>query len=353
MTPEEVVAECREGKVRPFYLVLGEERLLADRAVAAVREAATRGGIAGFNEEKFTAGEAAVEDVLAAARMLPMMAPRRFVLVRSAERWEKDGDRAEEKAKAKGQKGVAKDPPLDALDAYAKDPCPSAAVVVVASKLNGARRIVKSAKGAGFLVECPPIKRRDELASFVRGAARERGHAIDERAAARVGELAGPDLGSIDDAVERLSLFVGAGAPIDVDAVDLVVARVRESSVWDLVDSLVARRLDASLIALRDVADGNDSALPALGAIASCVRQLLKMDAAMRAGASPPDAAAAAGIPPFKAQDRAQALRRLPPRVLASWPRLLAAADINCKGQSRRSGVAVLEETVIAMCVEG
>src|SRR5690606_19823888 len=140
-----------------------------------------------------------------------------------------------------------------------------------------------------------------------------RGHAIDDRAAARVGELAGPELGSIDDAVERLSLFVGAGTPIGVDAVDTVVARVRESSVWDLVDSLVARRLDASLVALRDVVDGSDSALPALGAIASCVRQLLKMDAAMRAGAAPPEAAAAAGIPPFKAQDRAQALRRLPP----------------------------------------
>lgn len=356
VTPDEVLAECRDGQVRPFYLVVGEERLFADRVVSALREAATRGGVAGFNEEKFTAGETDAASILAAAQMLPMMAPRRFVLVRGADAWEKDAARADKRAEDGAERaGAARrkepDPPLDLLDGYAKAPSPSTTMVVVASKLNGTRRIVKTAKAGGFLVECTPLKRREELASFVRGAARERGHAIDERAAARLAEIAGPALGPLDDAVERLSLYVGAGAPIGVEAVDAVVARIRESSVWDLVDALVARRLDASLLALRDVVDGNDSALPALGAIASCVRQLLKMDAAMRAGASPPEAAAAAGIPPFKAQDRAQALRRLSPRVLGSWPRLLAAADVACKS-SRRSGVAILEETILAMCVE-
>lgn len=356
MTPDEVLAECRDGKVRPVYLVVGEERLFADRVVAAVREAATRNGIAGFNEDKFTAGETDAESIVAAAQMLPMMAPRRFVLVRGADAWEKDAARADKRAEDGGErekpsKRREPDPPLDVIDAYAKSPSPSTTMVIVAAKLGGNRRVVKTAKAGGFLVECTPLKRREELASFVRAAARERGHTIDERAAARIAELAGPGLGSLDDAVERLSLYVGAGAPIGIDAVDVVVARVRESSVWDLVDSLVARRLDASLVALRDVVDGNDSALPALGAIASCVRQLLKMDAAMRAGASPPEAAAAAGIPPFKAQERAQALRRLPPRVLGSWPRLLAAADVACKS-SRRPGTAILEETILAMCVE-
>lgn len=362
MTPDEVAAECQVGNVRPVYLILGEERLLADRAVRAIRKAATEGGIAGFNEERFTAGESGFDDVLAAAKVLPMMSPRRYVLVRSAERWERDTERAEEKAAAapkpiesdtpgptrRGKKPV-KDTPLDALDAYAKAPSPSTVLVVVASKLNGARRIVKTARSGGFLVECAPIKRRDELAQWIRAAARQRGHGIDDRAASRVAELAGPDLGAVDDAVERLSLFVGPGAAIGSEAVDVVVARVRESSVWDLIDALVARKLDAALVALPDVMEGPGSGLPALGAIASNVRQLLKMDAAMRGGANPMEAAATAGVPPFKAQDRAALLRKLPTRVLASWPRLLARADVELKG-SKKDGQTILEETIIAMC---
>jgi DNA polymerase-3 subunit delta len=358
MTPDEVMAECAAGHVRPVYLVVGEERLLADRAIAAIRKAAMAGGIAGFNEERFTAGESSFDDVAAAAKMLPMMSPRRWVLVRSAERWEKDAERAEEKVAAPKKledapptrsKKAVKDTPLDALDAYAKDPSPTTTLVVVATKLNGARRIVKTAKSGGFLVECQPIKRRDELTQWVNGAARSRGHAIDGRAAARVAELAGPDLGSVDDAIERLSLYVGPGANITGEAVDAVVARVRESSVWDLIDALVARKLDAALVALPDVMEGPGSGLPALGAIASNVRQLLKMDAAMRAGQNPMEAAATAGVPPFKAQDRAALLRKMPARTLASWPRLLARADIDLKG-SKKDGQSILEETIIAMC---
>src|SRR6185503_13176261 len=89
VTPEQAIAEAKADKLRPLYLVLGEERLLVDRVVVALREATARGGIAGFNEDKFIAGEAQAGAVIGAAKMLPMMAKRRFVLVRALERWEK------------------------------------------------------------------------------------------------------------------------------------------------------------------------------------------------------------------------------------------------------------------------
>ncbi len=105
MTPEEAIAEAAAGKLRPVYLVLGEERLLVDRVVHALREAAGKGGVAGFNEDKFTAGEAPIGAILGATRMIPMMAPRRFVLVRGLNRWEKkDEDEAPARPSASGKK---------------------------------------------------------------------------------------------------------------------------------------------------------------------------------------------------------------------------------------------------------
>src|SRR5580704_12574127 len=95
MNPAEVIAQAKKGKLLPLYLVVGEERFLRDQVVAEIRAAALGSGVPAFNEDKFQAGEVDVEKVIGAARTVPMMAPRRFVLVRGLERWDsaRDGGR--------------------------------------------------------------------------------------------------------------------------------------------------------------------------------------------------------------------------------------------------------------------
>ena len=88
MTPDQALLQARKGELLPVYLVVGEEQLLRDKVVAAVRAAALGNGVPAFNEDKFTAGEVSVDKVIAAAQTVPMMAPRRFVLVRGVERWD-------------------------------------------------------------------------------------------------------------------------------------------------------------------------------------------------------------------------------------------------------------------------
>ncbi len=179
MTPDEAIAEATAGKLRPVYLVLGEERLLVDRVVHALREAAGKGGVPGFNEDKFTAGEAQIGAILGATRMVPMMAPRRFVLVRGLDRWEKkDDDDAPARPAPAGKKGRPEASPLDELADYTKDPPTTTVLVLVSPKLHGQRRLVTTAKKSGFLVSCEPLA-RDALPGWIEKAARGKGHAID------------------------------------------------------------------------------------------------------------------------------------------------------------------------------
>jgi DNA polymerase III subunit delta len=49
VTPDEAIAQAKSGALLPVYLVCGEERVLRDRVVAALREAALAGGLAEFN----------------------------------------------------------------------------------------------------------------------------------------------------------------------------------------------------------------------------------------------------------------------------------------------------------------
>jgi DNA polymerase-3 subunit delta len=345
VTPEEAISEAEAGKLRPVYLVLGEERLLVDRVVGAIREASQKNGIAGFNEDKFTAGEAQIGAILGAARMLPMMAPKRFVLVRGLDRWEKkDDDEAPEPAK----KGKPAASPLDELADYTKDPPPSTVMVLVSPKLHGQRRLVTTAKKAGFIVSCEPLS-REALPGWITKTAREKGHAISPEVADLLAEIAGPELGYVADAIERLSLYAGPQKPITEDAVAAVVTRVRQSSVWELIDAVGKRNTAGALAVLADVFDPRDGGLRLLGAVAWSVRQLVKFESALKSGADPREAAQRAGMPPFKANDAARTVRAVPPGTLPGWMRLLAETDLALKS-SRRQAQAILETMLIEMC---
>jgi DNA polymerase III subunit delta len=340
MTPELALREAQTGQLRPVYLVLGEERFHADDVVAALCAASLAGGISGFNEDKFVAGEASIDGILGAATTAPMMAQRRLVLVRAVERWEPK--------KEAGKKASGDASPLDRLAEYAAAPVPSTVLVLVATKLNGQRRLVTAAKKGDYLVQCDPIDRR-ELPHWVASAARKRGHPISAEVADMVAEMCGPELASVDDALERLSLFVGAGQPIGEHDVATLITRIRPNTVWQLIDHIGARQAGRALGTLTEVLEPRDSGLKLLGAVTWSVRQLLKLDAGLRAGLDPATAAQQAGIAPFKVRHSQQTLKRISPSTLGRWVRILAETDLALKS-SRRSPQAVLEAMILDLC---
>lgn len=337
VTPDAAIAEAESGELRPIYLVLGEEQHLQGRVVSALR--AATGGAANAAEDVLTAGEASVDAVLAAARTRAMFAPRRTVLVRAVERWEAKDDKAKS----------AKKSALDRLAEYAADPVPSTTLILVATKINKRRKLVTAATKQGWLVSCEAPSRR-ELPAWIARTVAERGCTIHPGTADLVAELAGPELSSVADTVERLCLFVGDGGEIGEDAVAECVVRVRPTTVWELVDAVAERDAGKALAALQRVYDPHDRGLRLVGVLAWSARQLIQFEAATREGASPRDAAARAGVPPFKARDLAGRVKRIPRRDLEKWLETLAAVDRALKGGSKRAPRAVLETAIVQMC---
>src|SRR5580698_7779554 len=124
MTPAEAIAQAKRGALAPVYLLAGEERFLRDQVVVEIRAAALGGGIAAFNEDKFQAGEVDVDKVIGAARTVPMMAPKRFVLVRGVERWDSARDAGSDEelegaAQSSREEKSGSASPIDKLAAYA------------------------------------------------------------------------------------------------------------------------------------------------------------------------------------------------------------------------------------------
>ncbi len=343
-SPQTIEKQAKGGKLLPVYLFVGDERLLRDRAIDAIRAAALGTGIAAFNEDKFTAGETTAARVISAARTVPMMAPKRFVQVRSLERWDKQ--KADDDA-PEGDDGGST--PLDELHDYAKVAVDSTCVVLVATKLDGRRRLMTLARKNGFLVECNPLE-PEELVEWVTEACAERGHDIDRETAALVAEMVGPELSPVLDAVERLSLYVGDKKTIDDEAVRQCVVRVRAADTWSVVGAIQRRDLATALATLKEAYDPRDRGLPMLGAIAWSIRQLAKYKTALDDGAGSGEAARrAAAFSPSRARELDQRARALKPRDLERWLTVLAETDLALKG-SKRAPDAVLEDMVTRLC---
>ncbi len=325
-----VIDEARAGRFAPVYVLTGTERFLIERAVSLLKRASLGDGPPGFNDDLFHgASGLSGQKVVGAARTLPMMAQARFVLVRDVDKMSPSEQ--------------------EPLAAYLADPSESTCLVLLATKLHGASRLAKAAKKAKALVDAKPLK-GGGVRRFAVEEAKRRGHALAGRAADALVEAVGEDLAAVDDALERLSLYVGDGARIDTDAVEACVSRIAADSIWALVDAVSVRDTRTALAATGSLLANREPPLRILGMVARQLRIVARMRDALRSGLRGKDAALEAGAPPFKARELTESAKRFGARDLAGAFSVLAEADLALKG-SKRPPDRVLEEAVLALCV--
>ena len=331
MEIEEVIERARKGEHEKVHVLSGAERFLVERATRLLRDACLGDGPAGFNDDVFHGRGLRAQTVLGAAKTLPMMATSRFVLVRDADQM----DGAE----------------LDALVPYLDAPSPSTCLVLVADKLDKRTRLVKAATKHGFFTEAKELKGA-QVRSFLIGEAKARGHGLTSEAAEAAADALGTDLAAIDDALERLSLFVGAGNAIDLAAVEACVTRVRTETIWALVDAVSLRDAKKAMGAAGSLLADREPPLRIMAMVSRQLRMVARMREALASGLRGPEAAKRAGAPPFKARDLTEAARRFTLSDLRLAFDILAETDLALKG-SKRAGPVVLEEAVMRLCTRG
>ncbi len=325
---DEVTTGAAEGSLEPVYLLVGVERLLIERAVDAVRKAVDQSGTPGFNVDLFDGKGLEAASVISAAGTLPMMADRRFVLVRRV-----DAMTPTEQSN---------------LAEYLTDPNDSTSLVLTADKLDGRGKLAKVAKKQGCLIDAKPMRGR-ELRAFIRAEATARGHNIAPRAIETLLDAVGDDLAAIDDAVERLSLFVGVGQRIDAEAVMKCVTRIRVESIWSLVDAIGLRDRRKGIAAAQSLLADREPPLRLLAMVARQLRIVARMREALSEGLRPQEAAKRAGAPPFKASDLTTSARQFTADTLGEAFTLIARTDMALKS-SKRPPDAVLQDAVLELC---
>ena len=293
-TPAEIRKQIKAGKTGPLYVLEGDD-LQSRHDLALEFAGLVEEGLQAFNVESFYANEAtnaAARDqligaLLSTARTLPMMAPKRVVIVHEAERLlaprrgrDEDDAPADEPAK-KGKRGVT---PAEELEAYVENPEPMTTLLFVSGPLDANRRIVKLLRKHADVVDCGTLHDPREAGIWITKRLEKDELTIEPRAISQLLAATGLTLGRIRPEIEKLILYAAGESTVTVAHVrDVVLPQEESEGTFALMEAVQNSNASRALREISALIEAGVQPFVILGQLrAATIR--LRSDARVRNG---------------------------------------------------------------------
>jgi DNA polymerase III subunit delta len=300
----------------PVAVVVGDEDLLVERAVAQLVGAAVAGGGAGVRQ--VAAGGLNPGD-LASLTSPSLFDAAPVVVITGAQ--DAGSQVAEELA------AIAADPPADVR-----------IVVTHAGGAKGKPLLASLTRGGAQVVDCPKVTRVGDRMTFVREEFRSAHRRIDDSGVRALIDAVGSDLREIASACAQLA--ADTNGTVDQAVVARYYRGRAEASGFAVADRAMEGRLAEALELLRWALAIGVSPVLITSALAQGVRLAGRVGAAPR---GQPAAALAAelGAPPWRIDKVRQQLRGWTPAGIGQALAAVAEADAQVKGEGANPGYAL------------
>ena len=260
--------QIQAGTPESIYLILGEDEVeksaLASEFADLVEE-----GLRAFNVERIHAGDLTTGDrladgvagLVAAVRTLPMMVPRRVVIVLQAET-----------LLAPKRESDAATRALEQLEELIKRPEPHSTLVLVATTVDKRGRMFKQLQKQAAIVECGALEDLADAERWVRTRVAAAEAAIDPAAARLMAQRAGLDVKRLRADLDRLLLYTLGQKQITVQDVREVVGPAALQDDWAMTNAIEAGQAAEALRQLALMFDAGAPAEKILGQLGWLVR---------------------------------------------------------------------------------
>lgn len=259
----DVRRQLASGRLGPLYLILGADESgkteLAGQFLELIEP-----DLRPFNVDRLYGGETTAAAIMDAARTLPLIVPRRVVLVLHAERLltpKRDTDAA------------SKD--LALLERYIKAPVESTVLVLVATELDRRRALTRLLLSKGAVVECAGPADAAEAVRWVRDRLAAEGLSIEPRAARLVADRAGADVNRLRSDVGRLVLYAAGKNTVSIGDVAEIVSGPASQDDWAVTRAIERRSAPEALRELALLVEEGVVPYMILGQVAWFVRTKL------------------------------------------------------------------------------
>jgi DNA polymerase-3 subunit delta len=164
-------------------------------------------------------------------------------------------------------------------------------------------------------------------------------------------DLVGPEMGLLDQELNKLAVYVGTANRIEANDVDQVVGSSRAENTWKIFDLIGAGQIGEALTFLDRLLTQGEEPIKLLGAFSLQLRRLAQAGRLCLQGTSIGDALERVGVPNFPAARRGaeQQMRHLGRRRLDLLYEWLLATDLGLKGSSQLPPRTLLERLVVQL----
>ncbi|ULP39608.1 DNA polymerase III subunit delta [Mycolicibacterium rufum] len=300
-----------------MHLILGDEELLVERAVAAIlRQARASAGTADVPVDRLRAGEVSVSE-LAELLSPSLFADERVVVLESAAEAGKDAVAVIENAAADLPEGTL--------------------LAVVHSGGGRAKALADRLKKLGAEVHpCARLTKAAERADFVRKEFRALKIKADDDTVAAVIDAIGSDLRELASACSQL--VADTGGAVDAAAVRRYHSGKAEVKGFDIADKVVVGDVAGAAEALRWAMMAGEPHVVLADALAEAVHTIARV--APLSG-DPYRLAGELGMPPWRVQKAQKQARRWSRDSVAEALRLVAALNADVKGAAADADYAL------------
>jgi DNA polymerase-3 subunit delta len=349
---ERFESEVRARKLRPAYVLVGDEAFFQRRCRLALLEHLVAPDCRDFCLQELDLAEVSVSEVLDRARTPSLMAPFQVFLIRGVKALYGRGSHEDE---------------FTAIEAYVKNPNPDAVLIFVADhisipadprrmELTDKERYERIRETLGPFCSVVELARVEEGegARWIIDFAAEKGVKVEPEAARELVDSLGADLMLISSELEKLMLYVGEKKRITLGDVEALVLAAKQRSLYELTDAITAKdrpRALEVLDALLAAGGADEAAIGHLYMLAKTFRQMLVISERKVRDQRQLWQALWQGfrVPPFAADDLIRQARRYSSRRdLTRALRLIARADLAVRSNPPSKRL-VLEQLVLEL----
>lgn len=264
---DEIANVKRMKKLKPVYLLYGDEEYLRDAAAKEIVDACLDQDERDFNYTVFRAPETQVSTIATAIMSPPAFGAKRVVLVRGFDELPADDQKA--------------------LAAAIRRMPETSLVILLAKTVDEKTEAYKSISKAGRAVRYRRLY-ASEAAEWLAKHARTLGMEIERGAREYLVRILGSNLAVLAAAVQKACDYIGMGVGkpkrLTLENVKAIVSGEPELGIFDLVNAIGERDTPKAVAALRRLASFGEAPVRTLSMIARQMRLILQAKALQEQG---------------------------------------------------------------------
>jgi DNA polymerase-3 subunit delta len=311
--------KIKKRRLSSLYLLYGTESfLLTETCELLIRTVLTEEERE-WNVAMYDCEETPVQTALEDAETFPFLGERRIIIIKNPYFFT-----------AEKEKEVEHD--LKKLESYIMSPSPFSIVVFMGlyEKLDERKKVTKLIKEHAEVLVAAPLAEK-ELHEWIAERAGQSGVTFEENAVDVLLKLAGTNLTTLANELDKLILFVGPGGTIKQETVEMLVARTLEQNVFVLVEKVTKRQIAEALQVFYDLLENNEEPLKILALLATQFRLLYQVKWLMSRGYGQQQIASILKVHPFRIKLAMGQAAMFSEQELAAVMRQIAEADYKMK----------------------